>query len=463
MKRSYRFVAYVAVTGLFITGLTLVNPNHFTSIDSGYYLQSATNLIRGQGYRFQENDHRVWNGIFPIGYSALIALVSALTGVSVLISSKLVNYLALCFFAGCWLRRLGADGAGWLLSVWWLGGFLKILAYTWSETLFLVLLAEWVWSFHHCLTRPSIRRSGVLFGTSYLLFLTRYIGGYVFGLLGCAGLLIWLFPKQKWSLAGSAPPKKIHSYLLGISGIGVVGMSLYFLINYQLSGSLYGGERLLPTESAADLAFLFGQSLLNEWLLIRDFLPNESNQLAWLGLVIQLVVAGIFYWQFRKKTISIGHLSDFPSLSHAFILTGFAYLLVLFLLRIVSPYAGPNLRLMAPFTFCIVSAGLIWVGTQPIGWQRFSRPYWVFLLLCSWLQLLPQADFNRKLERIWAKLLPESFETRRSNSNQRYRQSLCPHNQPFTSFPAGVELSTPIGTTGLMKKYKSGMAFRSFA
>jgi|GEM_PF-994594 len=463
MKRSYRFVAYVAVMGLFITGLTLVNPNHFTSIDSGYYLQSATNLIRGQGYRFQEHDHLVWNGIFPIGYSALIALVSALTGVSVLIASKLVNYLALCFFAGCWIRRLGADRARWLLSVWWLGGFLKVLAYTWSETLFLVLLAEWVWNVQRFLVQPSVWRSGILLGNGYLLFLTRYVGGYVFGLLGVLGSMVWFFPKysQKWS--GISATRTSYGRLLVVSSLGVIGMGAYFWLNYQLSDSLYGGERFFLTDSASELGLLFGQALVNEWLLIRDFLPDESNQLAWLGLVIQLVVAGIFYWQIRKKTISIGHLSDLPTLSHAFILTGFAYLLVLFLLRIVSPYAGPNLRLMAPFTFCLGSAGAIWVSTLPLDWQRFIRPYWVFLLLCSWLQLLPQADFNRKLERIRAKLLPESFETRRSNSNQRYRQPLCPHNQPFTSFLAGAEPSTPTGTTGLMKKYKSGMAFRSFA
>ncbi|WP_338875895.1 hypothetical protein WBJ53_09715 [Spirosoma sp. SC4-14] len=460
MKNSYLISAALGVTGLLIAGLILINPNHFTSIDSGYYLQSATSLLTGQGYRFQEDRHLVWNGVFPIGYSALIALLSALTGVSVLIASKLVNYLALCFSAWLWVRRLSINRSFWLLSVWWLGSFLKILAYTWSETLFLILLAEWVWQLHLFLEQPSGGRSGLLWGKGYLLFLIRYMGGYTFGLLGCLGLLIWISPKWLRNWPDISTSRTIYGRLLVISCLGIAGMGFYFWLNYRLSDSMYGGERFFLTSSVHELSWLFGRALLNEWLLIRDFLPNESNQLAWLGMIIQLVLFAIFYERFSNKIRALTSLTSIPPVSRLFFLTGVTYLLVLFSIRIVSPYAGPNLRLMAPFTFCILAAGLIWIGSQSIIWQRFIRPYWIVLLLCSWLQLLPQVDFNRKLERIRAKLLAESTDFQRLHFDQRYNYLLWPHNQPFTLFPDGAEPSTPTGMTGLIKKFRTGMVFR---
>ncbi|WP_288424880.1 hypothetical protein [uncultured Spirosoma sp.] len=142
MNRPLQLTLLLLVTGGLILGLCVVNPNRFTTVDSGYYLQSATNLLNGQGYVISNNGQLAWNGIFPIGYSILIALSSFLTNLSVLWASKLVNVLAVSLSAIAWQYRIGTIRTLWLLSVWWLGGFLKILVSTWSETVFLVVLAE---------------------------------------------------------------------------------------------------------------------------------------------------------------------------------------------------------------------------------------------------------------------------------------------------------------------------------
>jgi hypothetical protein len=144
---------------------------------------------------------------------------------------------------------------------------------------------------------------------------------------------------------------------------------------------------------------LFGQSLLNELLLIRHFTPNQPTGLTWFGAGLQTFLSVGLYARWRRHTGVQESTPPLGALSRLFVLVGVSYLLVLFALRTVSPFSGPNLRLMAPATFCLLSATLLWVSASR-HLRRLVRPVWIGLLLCSWLQLLPQADMNRKLNRI---------------------------------------------------------------
>ncbi|QJW89385.1 hypothetical protein HNV11_08300 [Spirosoma taeanense] len=401
MSRWYLLAGF-AMTGLLLAGLVLSNPNHGTSIDSGYYLQSAANLLAGRGYVVQETGRLVWNGTFPIGYPALIAGLSGLTGLSVLVASKLINGLFLMVSGWVWTRRLGTQRATWMLSVWWLGGFLKLLTYTWSEAVFLVLLAEWVWQLHCLLTAPTPRRTIVLILVGYALFLVRYVGGYVFALTGLLALLSWLSP-ERLSLP-IARQRSIGRQLLTASLAGITGLGTYFELNSLFSDSAFGGERFLPTESSGQLAWLFGRALLNEGLLIRDFTVGGSDWLAWLGVGLQGVLLSLGGWRLRRAYRPMNDERQTATLSQLFVMTGFVYVGVLFILRTLSPFDAPNLRLMAPSTFCLLTAGLLWVGQLPVQYQRLIRPYWAMLLLGSWLQLLPQANLNHKLNQVQARL-----------------------------------------------------------
>lgn len=395
----------LGLTAAGLITLIILNPTHFTSVDSGYYLQSAANLIGGRGYVVEEDGRWVWNGTFPIGYPALIAAGAGFSGLSVLWASKLINIMVVVLSAGLWLRRVGPERTLWLLSIWWMGGFLRILAYTWSETLFLVLLAEWVWVLSGFLQSPTLRRAMWLVVLSLGLFLVRYVGGYVVGLMALLSVAIYLFPNRTGSLLGIVVRPRTAGLLLIIAGICLAGMGAYGWLNHQLSGSLWGGERFLPTESTASLVILFMQSIGNELLLIRDFLPNGNNGLAWAGVIIQL----IWLLQLRRRLsqttspLQPGTPDQLPNsvpvstLSRLFVGVGGVYVFVLFGLRMVSPFSGPNARLIAPVTFCVLMAFLLWVGTTPNDWQRKLRPYWLVLLVCSWLQLLPQVDFSAKM------------------------------------------------------------------
>lgn len=406
MSRSLRQpLLSIGLTMAGLTALVLLNPTHFTSVDSGYYLQSAANLLSGRGYVVGEDGRWVWNGTFPIGYPALIALSSGLTGLPVLWASKLVNGTAVVLSTGLWLRRVGPGRTIWLLSIWWIGGFLRILAYTWSETLFLVLLAEWVWGLNGILKSPTLRWAVRLALLSFGLFLVRYVGGYVVGVMMLLSVAIYLMPHRVRSLLWVAVRPETAGSLLGVSGISLAGMGMYGWLTYQFSGSLYGGERLLPTESAGALTALFAQSISNELLLIRDFLPTGSNGLAWAGAAIQLIWLFLLHRQLRRQPSIPAQLpNSLPiiTLVRLLVLVGGTYVLVLFGLRVVSPFCGPNARLMAPATFCLLMAALLWMGTTDEAWQRRLRPYWLGLLICSWLQLLPQTDFSAKVAQVWA-------------------------------------------------------------
>ncbi len=399
MNRPRLLTLLLLVTSGLVLGLCVVNPNRFTTIDSGYYLQSATNLLNGQGYVIHDNGQLVWNGIFPIGYSGLIALSSFLTNLSVLWASKLVNLLAVSLSAIAWRYRIGTTRTLWLLSVWWLGGFLKILASTWSETVFLVVLAEWVWCLFRFLPDPTRWHTARLFLVSCALFLLRYVGGYVVLTTMLLAGLSWLNRQRLERTLRLTFGQGVLVWLLICSLAALTGFRAYFYLNNQLSGSPFGGERFLATESAAALTYLFGQSLLNELLLIRHFTPNQPTGLTWFGAGLQTFLSVGLYARWRRHTGVQESTPPLGALSRLFILVGLTYLLVLFSLRTVSPFSGPNLRLMAPTTFCLVSATLLWVSASHYL-CHLIRPVWIGLLLCSWLQLLPEADMSRKLNRI---------------------------------------------------------------
>ena len=341
-----------------VCALIWLNPTHGTSPDSAVYLQIATDFSR-------------YDGTFPIGYPALIRLVSWLTGLEPLWASKLVNLLAVGVSGALWAKRLGTERAVWLLSVWLLGQFIRIASFTWSETVFLVLLAEVVWAMFQLENQPDLARAIRLGVVLIVLFLMRYVGGFM------VAVVLIVFRKSPKLLA------------VGLT-VGAFIIS-YFWLNLQVTGSFWGGSRFGSVESPGVLTGLFGRALLNEFLLIRDFLPGYDNRLAWLGLVLQLgwmILAGRLFQSMPKPDISPQSSRRARQLTRLFLLTAGVYVVVLFALRSISPFDAPNARLMAPATFCALSAGLLRLTEQP-AYQKKTRWYWLGLVLMSWLVLGP--------------------------------------------------------------------------
>ncbi|GAB3175042.1 hypothetical protein [Telluribacter humicola] len=373
---------WVGQVGLVLL-LAFFNPNHFTTIDSGYYLTSAQYLLDGQGHVYEEGGQLVWNGIFPMGYPLGIAVVAFLTQLPVLWASKLVNVLAsagLLFFVQ---QKWGVHKALLMGALLLLGPFVKLWAHTWSEPLFLTLLFFWVYHFF-----ADNRSFPVTLALGLALMLVRYAGLFIVPL--SAGMaLYWLFTHQR----------RRGYQSLALSLLWALGFGGYLWLNYQQSGQWYGGDRLSGSESVGQVLLLFGKGLLNELFLLRDATFESGDVLFWMGAVIQVVLVGLMAKEVAKQKHP--EPRDASSPVHYYWLTAVGYLVFLFALRLVSPFDPPGYRLLSPFTFLLLWGCMVNQSNE--NQYKLLRLHWLALLIiiASWLHLLPQTDVATKLYRVW--------------------------------------------------------------
>lgn len=387
---------WLLLTGL-VAGLSYVNPNHFTSPDSTYYLAFAGWLVGLDGNQYGHVSTG-WDGTFPLGYPLLIGLLARVTGVSLLVASKVLNVGLVAVFLFIWRRRLGARRAAWVGSILLLGGFVRLLTYTWSEWAFLILLLEWAWFIGHQDRLPSYSTAARLLLLTMGLFLLRYVGGYV--VIGYGLQALWTYARGAYGQSGRAVFRQRIGPDMFYVGFSVVLMIGYFYLNALLTPSAYGGERFYETaETMAQKLFLIAIALPNELLLFRDYVPNEPNFLVWVGLFSQAVFF-VWAWQFmtdKKATLPTGLLLEKSMLNWLLLLAG-VYLTILFTMRLFSPFNGPNARLMAPVTLPFLWLLALYISRWNDVTNRQKLGYWwTLVLLFSWLQLLPQADLLAKL------------------------------------------------------------------
>ncbi|WP_247237269.1 hypothetical protein [Telluribacter sp. SYSU D00476] len=369
---------WVGQVGLVLL-LALFNPNHFTTIDSGYYLASAQYLLDGQGHVYEEGGRLVWNGIFPLGYPLCIAIVAFLTQLPVLWASKLVNVLASAGLLLIVQRKWGVNKALLMGALLLLGPFVKLWAHTWSEPLFLTLLFFWVYYFF-----SDDRSIIIVLALGLALMLVRYAGLFIVPLSAGMALYWYLTHQRQRGLQAAA-----------LSLLWALGFSGYLWLNYQQSGDWYGGDRISGSEPTGQVLLLFGKGLFNELFLLRDATFESSDALFWLGAVIQVLLVWLMVKEVAKQKSPIPR--DASSPVHYYWLTAGAYLLFLFVLRLISPFDPPGYRLLSPFTFLLIWGCMVSVAP----YLSVGKAKWLALalLLASWLHLLPQADVVGKLSK----------------------------------------------------------------
>lgn len=326
MKRNHPFLLGMWLfLGLLIAGVAVRHPTHATSPDSAHYLRMAA-------------DWRTYEGIFPPGYALLIRLVSVLTTVPGLWASKLVNWLTLGYFGWAWANRVGEKRAVWLLAIWLLPGNLRIAAYTWSETVFMVLLLEAVWHLHCFSMEQSRKNEWRVAGLLAALIWVRYVGVFV------------------------AIIPRLHASGCIVKRV-LIGLVPLILLNFFLTGYVFGGLRLLPTESWPVLIEMVGIASLNE-LLLYDYRAGRTLEIVGLALLGQFLMIGAMGWRcWRKKRWRLATFTQKP-LARLLFGVGGAYFLTLFLLRTISPFDPLNERLMAPGSICWLVALVLSVQSQ---------------------------------------------------------------------------------------------------
>ncbi|MEZ0540100.1 hypothetical protein [Fibrella arboris] len=396
-------VALWLLISALIGGLSYVNPTHFLSPDSAYYLSFAGWLVGLDGDQYGHVTSG-WEGTFPVGYPLLIGTLAKASGTSLLVASKLLNSLSTGVFLLIWRNRVGARRAIWVGSVCLLGGFLRLLAYTWSEWVFVVLLLEWLWS----VSRPVTAGAGSsdhyrfvarLFLLTSGLFLLRYVGGYVVLAYGLQAL-------GTYRHIDKIDREKRFGADLLYAAASITFMLGYFYLNYRLTHSPYGGERFVnTTETIGEKVALITLAVINEGLLVRDFIPGESVILVLLGAVLQGLLIGWIWPRLNQQRDTLPNWSPTDrQLLRTYLVSAGTYLALLFALRLFSPYSGPNARLMAPASFPFLVILTSWISCwHNVVARRQLGYWWTVLLLCSWLQLLPQADLWQKFTQVWAR------------------------------------------------------------
>jgi len=380
----YLFLIWLLHSGI-ILFLSYINPNHYTTIDSHYYLESATNLLSGKGYTLAENNIYRWNSTFPIVYSLFISIISFVTGTSVLIASKLVNIAA----SGIWmiyLNRWFGEKSIMLSCILFFGSFLKLWAHTWSEPLFLIILFCWTYQFYKLNKSPEFSKKSfaclILLGI--LLILIRYAGIFIVPTALAFGV-VYLRKKNfsKTRFSGC------------LASAWTAFFAFYLCINKYLSGTWSGGERFDGNVDILGNFTAFSKGIMNE-LFIIDIDSEDFNFLSLAGIAIQILVIIIWRYQNLKKI-----KSPSPLKLHFWIVAG-GYLFFLFIARLFSPFDDPGYRLLAPYSFLALNGFCLILDFDQFSKRLKYASF--FLIIFSWLDLLPRQNFDIKLLQVFSAL-----------------------------------------------------------
>jgi len=361
--------------------LAYINPNHYTTIDSHYYLESAANLLSGKGYTVVKNNLHHWNSTFPIGYSLTILIVSLLTETHILIASKLVNIAA----SGIWLIYLsywfGREKSIMLSCILFFGSFLKLWAHTWSEPLFLIILFCWTYQFYALNKNPDFsKKSFSCFAfLGFMLISVRYAGIFIVPTTLAVGADFL----RKKNLS-----KAKFSGCLGLTWTAF--FAFYLWINKYKSGTWSGGERFDGKVDLVKNLTAFSKGILNE-LLIRDINFEVFTPTSIIETGIQIVVISFVIIQNRQK------IKESSFLAIHFWLVAIRYLLFLFTARLFSSFDEPAYRLLSPFSFLALCGFCL---TFDIN--KFSKCVkfgLITLIIFSWLDLIPRHGIKIKLSK----------------------------------------------------------------
>jgi hypothetical protein len=381
---SIVFLIIIAVVTLKVTA----NSAYYLTPDSQYYLQAAQNLLDGRGYRIDFQGKDTFCAIWPVGYSLLIATISFLTKLSVTISSKIVNLLAIAGILLLIHRQYKAQS--WFVALALLSSsFLQLYANTWSETVFVFCLVGVVFqrqkseignqkskkkididsNIHHtlhCFVKLKTQNS-------YLTaaFLTRYIGFF---------LIIPLLVQRKYKAAA----------------VFVTVIGLYLLNNYAQTQTFTGDHGHWPTEpfierltrglkgigeevafwgvrdwdlkggSEAMKVFIYGISIAQAGVLVvvGKLVISHGSWVVGRGSIFKKIISA-------RADTSNSHLIS--PISHLISLSYLATTIVLYFIddSIESLY----FRRLAPATFLALVGGLGWL-VEPAQKVLFEQLKW---------------------------------------------------------------------------------------
>lgn len=344
-KQDWYLVLIFFMMSVAIVVKSYFNVDGYLTPDSTNYLALAENLLSGKGYHDFFN---VYNqdsdffAIWPVGYPILIFIVSKVTGLSVFWASKVLNI----FLVGVilWIfRSLFKNNAYVYGFILFFSSYIEIFSYTWSETLFITALlwfASSIYLFIHN-SKKSLALCLSIILASLLMFMSRYVGAFSFGLIGMLGLYYGLIKKEKF----------ISIMLIGIATLNMALMILYLYINYTETGFVTGMQRIGSLETNIELFYALIKAIFSEILII-----TYSNAITLKSIIIyilQMSILFFLFWKYQDSMFVSKKNRKISNLPLVFLTIGLFYLFFIILMRWVTEADIYGYRFFAPGSFLL--------------------------------------------------------------------------------------------------------------
>jgi hypothetical protein len=432
-KNDILLIVIFIVIGLSLVMKVVFHESGYISNDASNYLQLSKNLLDGFGiYVPSEKEGEGVRTLFsswPVGYPLLIAVIAKITGFSVMVSSKILNFifigLTLLFF-----RRLFFFDAWVFALIFLFSSYIEISSWTWSETGFifgLVMFSYYLYSFLNNKDNLYLSATLLLFSACFL-FLIRYIGAYTIGVMG----LMWIY-----LLIFNGPLEKRKIVILTATILlNIVFVVSYLYFNFLETGLTSGRERVFAPESNYELLVTLLFALLAE-ITIPVYHPRPSFLVP--SLIIQFSLIGYFiYKNDSSNSLEVKSNSGY-SISKIFFITGLLYLLCLVVVRWIFYFNEYSFRLLGPGTFMIFVAIISYLKERlnQKSFRNFKQII-VILTLISFILYVPIKTYAR-------------FE-------QPYNETLQQLNHKYEAIPSGSILA--FETNKHLKYYRSDITIK---
>ena len=362
------------------------HPDGYLSPDSANYLKLAQNLLEGNGYYVSAygitGQDREFFAAWPVGYPTIIFVVAKLTGLSVFWASKFLNILLMGIILGIF-RNLFKHNAYVYGLILLFSSYIEIFSYTWSETIFIAASVWFATSVYLFIVNP--KRISLLYFSimmaSLILFMSRYIGAFSFGLIGLLGLYYGAIKKDKSK----------SFILIGIAVINIGIMILYLYHNYTETGFPNGVKRIPPTETNLRLFYMLLKGMVAEALIPIQVMSRNGIMV----FFVQFSIIGLLLWKYRNNTLQTNITTNQKpvTFSLVFVIIGLVYLFFIILIGWVR-WIGPGYghRLLGPGSF-LLFIGLIFY-VQQRGTKQFFNAFKGFLLFFAILSYLLNVPYT---------------------------------------------------------------------
>jgi len=333
-------VIFIAVTALVFMRSYFFGA--YISPDSTNYLRAAVALRDGYGFHVNAaaGDEQAWFAIWPIGYPAMIALVSFITGTEIYLASKILTVIFLAVIFAMLSGRFGKQAWVYALVVANLG-FLQIFWYTWSEQSFILGLLWLSFSITDILRENRIRPASYISVGLVMLFLffSRYIGAFS---VGVTGLLMLYCLVSGISRGKTLNVKKGLLLLLDVLAAAAVMIACLY-INKIKSGYATGLERMPINDNPLVLFMRLCIAQIREMQNVFSSFFTISEGIS--IVVCALLVIVVFMFLRRQRGQYQKYIS--PD-AFVFFAVGLLYWCSIVAMRFSSQFDGFSYRLLFP-------------------------------------------------------------------------------------------------------------------